>query len=248
MTLADSILDNSETYRKFDRMGMLRHLNRFPSECQKAWERGLAFSLPSDYNLAQNIVILGMGRSGISGQLLRRLIMMESKTPVWVHQDYGMPPFVDEHTLVIASSYSGNTDETVSAFTESLRTSARKFVLTSGGRLGNLAKQEGIPVFTIDYQAPPRAALSHSLFSLMGILHNIGLLHVKTHDFTETIKLLSQLSLDIAETSATNSNMAKQLAINMQGHLPIIYSAGILTDLFRGSLGNTSLLLGSQRK
>ena len=86
------------------------------------------------------VVILGMGGSAISGEIIRHLALAESKAPVWVHQGYGLPLFVDETTLVIASSYSGNTEETLSAFTESLKTPAKKLVLTAGGKLKYLAE------------------------------------------------------------------------------------------------------------
>ncbi|MFC1927715.1 bifunctional phosphoglucose/phosphomannose isomerase, partial [Chloroflexota bacterium] len=127
-------LDNVSAYQQFDKLGMLEHLHAFPEQCQKAWENVQMFELPHLHTRISNVVILGMGGSAIGGDFVRRLAMAESKVPVWVHRDYGLPAFVDENTLVIASSYSGNTEETLSAFTKSLGTAAKKLAMTSGGK------------------------------------------------------------------------------------------------------------------
>jgi len=157
--------------------------------------------------------------------------LAEGKVPVWIHRDYSLPPFVDEGTLIIASSYSGNTEETLSAFTESLKTPAKKLVLTTGGKLKRLAEREGIPVFTIDYQAPPRAAFPHSFVPLVGIFQRLGLLRDKSADLREALQILNKLSRDIAETTPLISNPAKQLATKVWGRIAIIYGAGILSEV-----------------
>ena len=111
-------LDNVSAYPQFDKSGMLGHLHGFPEQCQKAWQKVLKFELPREYSKISNVVILGMGGSAIGGDFVRRLALAGSKVPVWVHRDYGLPAFVAKNTLVIASSYSGNTEETLSAFTK----------------------------------------------------------------------------------------------------------------------------------
>jgi len=224
-------LDNASVYRQFDKSGMLDHLHGFPEQCRKAWEKVLKFELPREYAKISNVVILGMGGSAIGGDIARRLAMAESKVPVWVHRDYGLPAFVDENTLVIASSYSGNTEETLSAFTKSLGTRAKNLVITSGGKLKHLAEKEGIPVFVIDYQAPPRAAFPHSFVPLVGIFQNLGLLADKSTDLQEAVDILQKLSRDLIETRSLASNPAKQLARKLCGHLAVIYGAEMLSEV-----------------
>jgi glucose/mannose-6-phosphate isomerase len=224
-------LDNASVYRQFDKSGMLNHLHGFPEQCQKAWEKVLKLELPREYTKISNVVIVGMGGSAIGGDIARRLALAESKLPVWVHRDYGLPAFVDASTLVIASSYSGNTEETLSAFTESLRTPARKLVITSGGNLKDLAEKEGIPAFVIDYQAPPRAAFPHSFVPLVGIFQKLGLLGDKSEDLQEALGILSKLSKDLIETRPLASNPAKQLAAKVHGHVAVIYGAGMLSEV-----------------
>lgn len=226
-------LDNVSAYRQFDKLGMLEHLHRFPEQCQKAWEKVLKFQLPREYTKISNVVIAGMGGSAIGGDIVRRLAMAESKSPVWVHRDYGLPAFVDESSLVIASSYSGNTEETLSAFAESLGTRAKKLVITTGGKLKDLAEREGIPIFVIDYQAPPRAAFPHSFIPLVGIFQKVGLLEDKSADLQEAVDILKRLSGDLIESKPLASNPAKQLAAKLSEHLAVIYGAEIFSEVAR---------------
>ena len=226
-------LDNVPAYGQLDTSGMLSCLHEFPEQCQRAWEKILKFALPREYARIDKVVILGMGGSAIGGGIMRRLALAETKVPVWVHRDYVLPPFVDEGTLVIASSYSGNTEETVSAFTESLKSPAKKLVLTTGGKLKYLAQREGIPVFIIDYQAPPRAAFPHSFIPLVGIFQKLGLISDKSVDLQEALQILNRLSQDFAETTPLASNRAKQLATKLWGRIVIIYGAGILSEVAR---------------
>ena len=226
-------LDNASAYRQFDKSGMLDHLHRFPEQCLKAWEKVQRFELPREYAKISNVVIVGMGGSAIGGDIVRRLALSESKVPVRVHRDYGLPAFVDENTLVIASSYSGNTEETLSAFTEALGNRSRKLVIASGGKLKQLAEQECIPAFVIDYQAPPRAAFPHSLIPLVGIFQKLGLLGDKSADLHEAVDILNQLSDDFVETKSLASNPAKQLAAKLRGRIAVIYGAEILSEVAR---------------
>jgi len=224
-------LDNTAVYRQFDKSGMLDHLHGFPKQCQKAWEKVLKFEFPHLHTKISNVVIAGMGGSAIGGDIVRRLTLTESKLPVWVHRDYGLPAFVDESTLVITSSYSGNTEETLSAFTKALETQSKKLVITSGGKLKHLAENEGIPVFIVDYQAPPRAAFPHSFVPLVGIFHKLGLLGDKSADLQEAVDILDKLSKDFVETNPLASNPAKQLAAKLWGHVAVIYGAEMLSEV-----------------
>jgi glucose/mannose-6-phosphate isomerase len=226
-------LDNISAYRQFDRLGMVKHLHAFPEQCQKAWENVLRFELPREHGRISNVVIAGMGGSAIGGDIVRRLALSESKSPVLVHRDYGLPAFVDENTLVIASSYSGNTEETLSAFTEALGIKAKKLAVTSGGKLKDLADKECIPVFAIDYQAPPRAAFPHSFIPLVGIFWKLGLLADKSADLQEAVDVLNRLSTDLVETRPLASNPAKQLAAKLRGNVAVIYGAQVLSDVAR---------------
>lgn len=226
-----SILESPETYRQLDPSGMLGHLRQFPEQCQRAWHNATDFGYPRDFIKVEKVVIAGMGGSAIGADLVRRLAMLENTLPVWVHRDYGLPPFVDRNTLLIFSSYSGNTEETLSCFNDSLRTQAKKMVLTTGGKLKALADKERIPVLTIDYEAPPRAAFSHSFVSLLGIFHSLRFLQDKSADMKESLAVMKRIEDSVSEKTPLDSNLAKQLAADLFGRLAVIYGAGLLSDV-----------------
>ena len=210
---------------------MLEHLHDFPEQCQRAWQNASNFKLPWDYTEIKKTIILGMGGSAIGGELISRLAFLENKLPVWVHREYDSPPFLDESTLLIASSYSGNTEETLSSFSESLKIPAKRIAITTGGKLKELAGKKNIPVLVIEYKAPPRAAFPHSFISLLGIFHNLGLLGDKSTDFDESIEVLKKLSAELGESTPLTSNQAKQLATRLKGNLVVVYGAGILSEV-----------------
>jgi len=226
-----SNLDDPQTYQRLDPSGMRYHLHALPGQCRQAWQDALRFELPQHYSQVDRAIILGMGGSAIGGELLRSLTALENRLPVSVHRSYGRPPFLDEKTLLIVSSYSGNTEETISAFVESLPIAAKKLVLTGGGQLRTLAAKEGVPIFVIDYHAPPRAAFAHSFVPLLGIFQRLGLVEDKSADFEEAIHVLNELAAQLSESTPLASNPAKQLATRLSGKLAVIYGAGILSEV-----------------
>jgi glucose/mannose-6-phosphate isomerase len=226
-------LDNPLIYQQIDTQEIFNHLKQLPEQCGRAWENALRFEIPKEYKGIDKVIILGIGGSAIGGEIVRGLALAESKVPVWVHREYELPLFLDGSTLVIASSYSGNTEETLSAFTKSLKTPARKLVITTGGKLKELAEKSSIPIFVIDYQAPPRMALPHSFIPLVGIFQRLGLLSHKSADIKETIQVLKKLRANFIETVPLVSNPAKQLATKLQGHIVVIYGGGMLSAVAR---------------
>lgn len=226
-----SELDSMPVYQRLDPSGMLQHLHEFPEQCQRAWSSSSRLRLPEDYAQISSVIISGMGGSAIGGEFIQRIMALDSGLPVRVHRDYGLPPFVDKHTLLIFSSYSGNTEETISCFAESLKTEGKKLVLTTGGKLRELAEKEGFPVLPIDYRAPPRAAFPYSFVSLLGVFNTLGLIRDKSDDLDEALQVMKSLSAKIDERMPLASNPAKQLAAEMHGHVAVIYGAGLLSEV-----------------
>jgi len=224
-------LDAAEVYKRFDPSNMIGRIGELPQQCLQAWQSALDLPLPSDYSNVDKVVILGMGGSAIGGDLVRTLTITEGKTTVLVHRDYHLPKPVDERTLVIASSYSGDTEETLSAFSQALQTPAKKLAITTGGRLQTLAAENGIPVFTFHYKAEPRAAFGYSFFSLLAFFQKLGLIAIKEQDVDETIRVLEDLSLSLDKGVSLKANPAKQLATKLSGRLVIVYGASILSKV-----------------
>jgi glucose/mannose-6-phosphate isomerase len=209
---------------------MLARIKELPMQCRQSWQAAMDFNLPADFAGVNKVVVLGMGGSAIGGDLVRSLVQSESKIPVIVHRDYGLPAFVDEKTLVIASSYSGNTEETLSGFEPALKTRAKKLAMTTGGKLQELAKANNVPVFKIEYKAQPRAALGFSFLPTLGVLQKLGFVKDKSADVAETVRVLEKLSARLDEKSPLSANPAKQLAQRLFGCLPVIYGAGIAAE------------------
>jgi len=191
----------------------------------------MKFDLPRDYSKVNKVVILGMGGSAIGGDLVASLAVSEAKLPILVYRGYDLPAFVDGETLVIASSYSGMTEETLSSFEQALKIDSKKLVITTGGKLKSIAEEKSVPVFGFDYKAQPRAALAFSFLPILGFLQRLGLLSDKSADVSETVEVLRDLAQKIKEDVPLSGNPAKQLANRLYGHLSVIYGAGILSEV-----------------
>ena len=210
---------------------MLRCIHDFPRLSEQAWQMALLYNLPKDYSQVNKVIILGMGGSAIGGDLVRSLVENETPTQIIVCRDYDLPKYVDEKTLIIASSYSGMTEETLSAFEQAFDTKAKKLAVTAGGKLKSLCDTMGVPVFSYDYKAQPRAALPFSFFILLGMLQKLNLIPNKSRDFEETCAKLNALAERIDENVPTSQNPAKLLAKNLYGRLALIYGAGITAEV-----------------
>ena len=189
------------------------------------------FDLPQDYSTINKVVILGIGGSAIGGDLVSSLVASEAKLPILIHRDYDLPAFIDAQTLVIASSYSGMTEETLSSFKQALDTKCKKLVITTGGKLKVMAEQRNIPVFVFKYKAQPRAALPFSFLPILCFLQKLGFIKDKSADVTETVPVLQKLSQKINEGVPASQNLAKQLTQRLYGHLPVIYGAGVISEV-----------------
>ena len=227
------VLDDPAAYQRLDPQDMRAVIRDLPRQCRAAWQEAQAFDLPADFGDVDKVVILGMGGSAIAGDLLRALVALESPVPIFGHRRYDLPLLVEGHTLLIASSYSGNTEETLSAFQAALGSAAKKLVVTTGGQLLAIARANGIPAFVFRYESTPRAALGYSLMPLLAIAGKLGIIGDKNADVADAIAVMEQLLPRIGEDVPLTENPAKQLATRLHGRLPVVYGAGLLTDVAR---------------
>lgn len=226
-------LDAPQSFPAFDPQGMLHYIAELPQQCEDAWKQIQSLALPDSYRRVSQIVILGMGGSAIGGDLLRSLLLEECPIPIIVHRDYGVPAFVDEHTLVVACSYSGNTEETLSGFDEALRRGAKLLSIATGGELAQRTCAHGLPLYLYHYQTQPRAALGYALMSLLGIAQCLELVSDKSADVVEAIAVMRQWQEEIRETVPLVRNAAKSLAYKLYGRMPVVYGAEHLSEVAR---------------
>ena len=224
-------LDDLYLLPKLDPGDMLGRIAELPKQCRDAWGNVQDLELPSNYRRVDKVIILGMGGSAIGGDLLRTLAEPECAVPIFVNRDYQVPAFVDAGTLAIASSYSGNTEETLSAFEDARRRGAKLLAITTNGKLAERARELGVPLLTFSYESQPRAALGYSLISLVGVLTKLGLMADKSADVEEAAEVMEALQGEIGESVPLAENPAKRLAQKLHGHLPVVYGAGFLAEV-----------------
>ena len=230
---AASFLDNPETYANLDPTGFGKRVGGLPQQCLRAWEQGLKFSLPNDYGDVRNVVVVGVGGSAIGGDLLGDLVSVEKSPLVTVCRDYDTPPYLGSDSLVIASSYSGNTEETLAATHEAIQRGAKVVAVTTGGKLGQMASQEDIPVFPIDYVGEPRTALGYSFLVPLAILQNLKLIAPSDEAVLETAEVLTSLEYRLNPQIPAQDNPAKELAVALRGRLIVVYGGEILRGVAR---------------
>lgn len=222
------ILDSPATYEQLDPTRFRDRLAGLADQCQQAWNQGLELSLPKSYSSVDKVVLAGMGGSAIGGALLTDLLAPESAPPVFVCRDYSLPRHADEKALVIVSSYSGNTEESLSAFHQARMRGCKILCITSGGKLGEHALEEGYPVFSVGYSGEPRTALGYALLAPLAALQVLKLVRDHQEQVEEAISILRSRIGDLGEDVPTARNGAKSLACMVHGRIVVIYGAGLL--------------------
>jgi len=221
-------LDDLRALRRLDPDDMLGRIAELPQQCRDAWALGQAFDLPADYGAAGQVVIAGMGGSAIGGALLAGLVADEATVPISIVRSYTLPACVGPDALVVGCSYSGNTEETLSAFQQARERGARLLAITRGGQLGQLARSWGVPALTFDYVSQPRAALGYSLVLLLGVLEQLGFFGPKEADLAEAVDVMEALQGETGPQVPTGENPAKALAHRLHGRLVVVYGAGFM--------------------
>ena len=226
-----AVIESVERIRAADPEDMLGRIKELPKQIQGAWQVTRAAQLPPAYGDVRNITVIGMGGSAIGGDLAAALLADELKVPMSVHRDYGLPAYIGRDSLVIASSYSGNTEETLSAFEEARKRGAKVLALTTGGTLATQARAANYPVVTFSYKARPRATLGYSLGLVLGSLTRLGLIRDLSADIDAAVADLAKLEERVHEGARTND--AKKLAIELYGRVIFAYGAGVMGVMAR---------------
>lgn len=218
-----------EEIQRMDPDGMYQCISDFPAQAEEAFKIGKAFAVPKFPRNITSILITGLGGSAIGGDLLRAYLGDEIDVPITVNRHYNLPKFVGKNTLVIASSYSGNTEETISALKEATRRKAKVLCISTGGVVTELSRKYKQPCMKIPGGLQPRAALAYSFFPLLVALSKGGFVRSKDKDIKETIELLKHKALDYGNPQSS-SNAPMELAGKIKGRLPIIYSSSLRLD------------------
>jgi glucose/mannose-6-phosphate isomerase len=224
-TLPKPILDDPEATRKIDKSKMLAFCTQAADHYRKSALNAQKIKL--NYPAPENVVIAGMGGSAIGGEIAKDFIRATSRVPVEVSREYNLPAYVNEKTLVVLASYSGDTEETLSSFLDALNRKCMVYCLSSGGNLIKYAHRLNVPCMQVQADMPPRAALPHMLMPLLKIMEQNHLVPSFSRDFSEATRLLEKVSVKNAPEKTTEENPAKTLAQHLLGVSPAIYGWGI---------------------
>ncbi len=216
-----SILDQPDAARKVDQHNMLELCEKTPQFCAEAIELTREIDIPCE--MPQNVIFAGMGGSAIGGELIHDWLRDRATIPISVCREYTLPAYADEKTLVIPVSYSGETEETLSAFAEAVRRKCKVLTLSSGGRLQSLSKELGITHVCIPEGFPPRAAIAYLLFPLAVFMGRLGVVRERSGEVEEALRVLRQVSEESKRSVNFEDNAAKRLAAEISGTVPVVY-------------------------
>lgn len=235
-----------DVLKQYDKSNMFNLLAGFPLQIEDAVSVGKKAKVKLKKSVIKNIVVSGLGGSAIGGDLIRTYLAAEIKIPFLVNRHYFLPEFVNGNSLVIISSYSGDTEETISAHKEAIKRGAQVLCITSGGETERLAKKNNQSLIKIPTGYPPRAALGYAFFPLLVILGNLGLIKDRSKDIEETIAFLKKKSKRYSDLNS-QTNEALSFAKTLSGKLPIVYSSADVFDSvnlrWRGQLCENSKIL-----
>lgn len=198
---------------------MKDYITDFTIHLKDAIEIGAKANLQTSKKEFANVLICGLGGSGIGGSIVNDIISVKSNIPIISNKDYSIPNFVNESTLVIANSYSGNTEETISALIKCEKRGAEIAIITSGGKLKEIALAKKYNNIIIPQGHPPRAMFGYAFTELFFILNHYSIIDNSfLNDFSKSINLLDQNKEGI-------KSKAVQIAKKMFKNTPVIYVA-----------------------
>ncbi len=215
----------SELKEKFDLQNQFKVLVESYKQIEYAWNNKIDLDqlMHTNYNL---VLLSGMGGSAISGDLIKDYLSDELNIPFLVNRNYSLPDFVNENSLVVISSYSGNTEETLSVFHQALKRNCKIIAITSGGNVKQICNEKNLCCIDIPSGFQPRYALGLSFFSLLMLLQEIGL--IENQD--KVVKQITSLWKNKGGEYSSENNIAISTALEITGFLPIIYSADQITS------------------
>lgn len=226
-------LDNLSLIKQIDKSDMLAEIQGLTNQLAFAWKTANNLPLPTLKNI-KTIILSGMGGSAIGADLLMSYISTICPIPIHVIRDYHLPGWAkDEDTLVIASSHSGNTEETVSILNEATKNHCATFVITTGGKLSEIADEKNIPLWLFTHSGQPRAAVGYSFGYLLALFVRLGIIPAQDKNIYDTIDAMSLMRKKIDVDIPVKDNTAKRLGGQLMNRWVSIFASDYLTPVAR---------------
>ncbi|OGN87989.1 MAG: bifunctional phosphoglucose/phosphomannose isomerase [Chloroflexi bacterium GWC2_73_18] len=226
-------LDDPGVLRRFDRGAMLERIATLPAQLRDGWALSRGLTLPAPYREATAVLVLGMGGSAIGADLVRGVFADRLPVPLVVSRDHVAPAFAGPATLVVASSYSGATEETIAATEAALVRGCPTAVIATGGPLAEAAAAGGLPLLRFPAGGQPRAAIGWSAILLAGLLERAGQLDLSGSEVEEAAAAAAARVASDGPEVATERNPAKQLAWSLLDRVAVVVGADHLAPVAR---------------
>ncbi len=223
-------LDTQSTREKYDPNGVLASVGGLPEQIMQAWNEVGAMKLPR-WKIT-GVVISGMGGSGLGPHILQTAFGSRVRVPIIISNGYSLPGHVNEKTLVISVSYSGNTEETLDAYKDGVLRGAKSFVITAGGALGERAVRDGVPVYkfkpTHNPCRQPRMGLGYPLGAAAALLRRFRLSNFISGEVASAAEHARRTWEQVRFEAPFDNNPAKQLASRLERVVPILIGTRFL--------------------
>ena len=227
----EKILNDFEQMYRNDSKGMLQSVATLGKQCTTAcWDLSKGIELPT-VEAISNVVVTGLGGSAIGGDLLRVFSTGRCSVPVMVNRNYTMPEFVGSDTVVFAVSYSGNTEETLSAYEDSMKRGATVIVITTGGKLKEMADRDGVTVIPVPGGIAPRSASGFLFIPTLRMMERLGLLSGVEEEVEGLVNNLKALHERLRPEIPVEENPAKQMALKLYNRIPVIWGSSGTTEV-----------------
>lgn len=226
-------LDDQKKIEKKDTGHVLETISLLPKQIQQTWEDVQRVAIPKTYRSVQNIVVNGMGGSGLGAHILFSLFYDQLSLPLRVIHSYTLPEYVGKKTLYVLSSYSGTTEEPLATAKEALNRGAKVIGITTGGQVKDFCLKNNLPCFLFDpiYNPSnqPRMGVGYSVFGILGLLRKIGIIDISERDVKQVIDHLNRMIIKFSASNPSVKNPAKKIAEELYGTIPICVAAEFLT-------------------
>jgi glucose/mannose-6-phosphate isomerase len=233
-------LDNTKAFKELDPQNMIAEIDGLPDQLADAWALGNQLPLSADEDIRQ-VLIAGMGGSAIGADLLAAYVEPLCRVPIIVQRDYALPAWARGHeTLVVASSHSGNTEETLSVFEQAVENNCSLIAITTGGTLLEAAKDAKAQIWQFEHKGQPRAAVGYSFGLLLALFSRLSLIPDPTDELTKTISMMKTEQGALRVDSPTMQNPAKRLAGQCYGRWVTVMGSEFLSPVARRWKGQIS--------
>jgi glucose/mannose-6-phosphate isomerase len=227
-----TILDQGARYSKLDPSGVGDSVALLPEQLADGWEAAANVKIPAAWSRSRNFVIAGMGGSALGPDVVRAATATELPVSTTIVNGYDLPAWVDRETVVLAISYSGSTEETLSAAEQAYKRHARLIVMTTGGALETWARKRRVPLVILPTRSnpsgQPRLASGLVLAAELRLLTRLDWLKITPAAFTNLRKRATLATTAVGIDVLTTRNWAKRTALDLRGHFALVVAAGHL--------------------